>query len=132
MSKFAINGTEINPSACNITYQDLDGEGSERNANGILVRQVIRRNVVKISIEFPPMTTNDIAEVVRLFNQPKFQFTYPDPLLGQGDGTHTITAYCGDRSLDIKRVGHTIIKNPDGTEESQDLYSGLKFSIIEY
>ena len=132
MSRFAVNGTEINPSACNITYQDLDGEGTERNANGILVRQVIRRNVVKINIEFPPMTTKDIAQVIKLFDNPKFQFTYPDPLLGKADGTNTITAYCGDRSLDIKRVGSIAVKNTNGKVEYQDLYAGLKFSIIEY
>ena len=117
------------PKALSISYQDLDGEGTERNVNGVLVRQVIRRNVVKIEIEFAPMTTDDIHYIMAAFDKEKFSFTYPDPRTGQ---SNTITAYCGDRSVDIKRIGYTITKDKIGNYAKTDLYEGLRFSIIEY
>ena len=130
---FAIDGQPLEgvmcPKACRITYQDLDGEGTERNANGVMVRQVVRRNVVKIEIEFAPMTTLDINHVLNLFDKEKFEFTYPDPLYSSN---RTIIAYCGDRSTDLKIVGYTVKKLNNGDYRKYDLYGGLKFSIIEY
>ena len=133
MSSFKIDGKPLEdrrcPKSCNITYQDLDGEGTERNANGYLVRQVVRRNVVKLNIEFAPMMTSDVNYLLNAFNKEKFSFTYPDPLTGQD---RTIIAYCGDRSTDLKIMGYTVTKDKNGNYAKHDLYGGLKFSVIEY
>lgn len=125
---FALEGRQC-PKSFSVTYQDLDGEGTERNANGVMVRQVVRRNVVKIEIEFAPMTTEDIQQILKSFNKEKFKFTYPDPLTNQ---QRTINAYCGDRSLNLKIVDYMVKRLSDGTLKYYDLYEGLKFSIIEY
>ena len=130
---FSVDGVVLDgrkcPKSFSITYQDLDGEGTERNANGKMVRQVIRRNVVKIEIEFAPMTTLEINEILNAFDKEKFQFTYPDPM----DSTlKTITAYCGDRSASLRIVDYEVKKLPNGDLRYYDLYEGLKFSIIEY
>ena len=132
-SGFAIDGLALEGKRCpksfSITYQDLDGEGTERNANGVMVRQVVRRNVVKIEIEFAPMTTLDINLILNAFNKEKFEFTYPDPM----DSTlKTITAYCGDRSASLRIVDYEVKKLSNGDLRYYDLYEGLKFSIIEY
>ena len=127
MSSFVIGSLTVYPSKATVSYQDLDGE-SERNADGYLVRQIIRRNVVKVELEFPPMTTDKINEILAALNSPEFSFTYPDPLTGS---SNTITAYCGDRQLGYMRLGYGTTRiNQIST--STDLYDGLRVSIIEY
>ena len=132
-SKFIVDGTPLEgklcPSSFSVTYQDLDGEGTERNANGILVRQIIRRNVIKIEIQFAPMTTEEANTIINLFNKEQFQFTYPDPLYSTN---RTITAYCGDRNVNLKFVDYELRKLPTGDVRYYDIYEGLSFSIIEY
>lgn len=127
MSSFVIGSLTVYPSKATVSYQDLDGE-SERNADGYLVRQIIRRNVVKVELEFPPMSTSEINEILAALNSPEFSFTYPDPLTGS---SNTITAYCGDRQLGYMRLGYGTTRiNQIST--STDLYDGLRVSIIEY
>lgn len=129
MSDFKIGGLTVYPSKATVSYQDLDGE-SERNADGFLVRQVIRRNVVKVELEFPPMTTDEIKPILAALNSPEFSFTYPDPLTGT---TNTITAYCGDRQLGYLRTSYSRKRvNGKIATVSVDLYDGLRVSIIEY
>ena len=129
MSDFRINGTAVYPSKATVSYQDLDGE-SERNAKGVLVRQIIRRNVVKIELEFPPMTTEEAQKILALLDNESFQFTYPDP---KKHAEVTIKAYCGDRQLGYMRTNYTRRRiNGSMTYSSIDLYDGLRVSIIEY
>lgn len=127
MSSFIIGGLTVYPSKATVSYQDLDGE-SERNADGYLVRQVIRRNVVKVELEFPPMSTTDINNILAALNAPEFSFTYPDPLTGS---SNTIRAYCGDRQLGYLRLGYGTTRI-NMLSVDTDLYDGLRVSIIEY
>ena len=148
-SNFSVNGTPfpVEPKSASISYMDLDGE-SERNANGKLVRQIIRRNVRKVEIEFGPITTSEAATILGMLNNPKFSFTCPSPTKG---GTETIEeAYCGDRQLGYLRTNYSgsinrgsVTKSVpvsegvtfNGTRSGSDnnaLYDGLKVSIIEY
>ena len=131
-SSFSVNGSPlpVEPKSASVTYQDLDGE-SERNANGILVRQIIRRNVVKVELEFTVMDSATAMSIISMFDSPKFSFTYPDPRTGTDK---TITAYCGDRQLGFLR---TQVSSTKGVatfsgSTSNHLYDGLKISIIEY
>ena len=132
-SSFKVNNKElpIEPKAATISYMDLDGE-SERNANGKLIRQIIRRNVVKIELEFPPLYTETASELLNLLDKPEFEFTFPDP---STKTNKTITAYCGDRQLGYLRTGVRQINEPNTFPvkyRQEDLYDGLKVSIIEY
>lgn len=127
MSQFKIGNLPVYPSKATISYQDLDGE-SERNADGYLVRQVIRRNVVKVELEFPPMTTDKINEILVALNAPEFEFIYPDPLTG---ASTPIRAYCGDRQLGYMRLGYGTTRI-NMLSVDTDLYDGLRVSIIEY
>lgn len=129
MSNFKINGTVVYPSKATVSYQDLDGE-SERNAKGVLVRQVIRRNVVKVELEFPPMTTTEAQKIIAALDKESFSFTYPDP---RTHSEKTITAYCGDRELGYMRTNYSrILLNGKNNYTDVDLYDGLRVSIIEY
>ena len=136
MSSFKFKGQDLPvfPKSGRISYQDLDGE-SERNAKGYLVRQVIRTNVVKIELEFPPMPEKDAKALLALFNKhSEFSFTYPDSFFGGGSGVNTITAYCGDRSLGYMWIKETtyIDSNFNTVHASETMYDGLTVSIIEY
>lgn len=133
MSSFKVNGKElpVMPSRANITYYDLDGD-SQRNANGILIRQVIRRNVIKLELEFPPMKSDELKELLKIFDSPEFNFTFPDP---ETYLEKTIRAYTGDRSMEYMRIDVDRVSIPNTYPvqyKNVNLYSGVKFSIIEY
>ena len=128
MSQFKIGNLSVMPSKATVSYQDLDGE-SERNADGYLVRQVIRRNVVKVELEFPPLSTDKINEILVALNAPEFEFIYPDPLTGTDQ---KIRAYCGDRQLGYMRIGGGSTYMRGNIPQDGDLYDGLRVSIIEY
>ena len=128
-SSFSVNGSPfpIEPKSASVSYQDLDGE-SERNANGILVRQVIRRNVVKVELEFGVIDSNKAQLILAMLDSPSFYFTYPDPKTGLDN---TIQAYCGDRQLGFLRTN--VEGFPTfGAATGEHLYSSLTVSIIEY
>lgn len=147
-SNFSVDNKQfpVEPKSASISYMDLDGE-SERNANGKLVRQIIRRNVRKVEIEFGPITTSEATDILGMLDKPKFKFTCPSPK----GGTETIEeAYCGDRQLGYLRTNYSgsinrgsVTKSVpvsegvtfNGTRSGSDnnaLYDGLKVSIIEY
>ena len=134
-SSFSVNGhpLPVEPKSASITYQDLDGE-SERNANGYLVRQILRRDVVKIELEFGPIYSETAFELLRMFDDEErtFEFTYPDPLTND---IATITAYCGDRQLGYMRTQIGKVATSQATFSGstvRHLYDGLRISIIEY
>ena len=143
----------VEPKSASISYMDLDGE-SERNANGKLVRQIIRTNVRKVEIEFGPITTSEATEILGMLSKPNFKFTFPSP---KKVGTETIEeAYCGDRQLGYLRTsvpdgytinrGNTVASSGGNSAPASEgvtfsgtgngggnaLYDGLKVSIIEY
>ena len=127
-SPFKIGNINLHPSKATVSYQDLDGE-SERNADGYLVRQVIRRNVVKIELEFPPLPTGELNKILKALDAPEFEFTYPDPLTGIST---PIRAYCGDRQMGFMRLGAGGTYKVNNIPYDGDLYDGLRVSIIEY
>lgn len=136
MVSFKINGTAlpVEPKSCSITYQDLDSENSGRAADGILVREVLRRNVIKIELEFAPLTSTKLQTILSMIDSTSFQFTFRDPK-NPNNTERTITAYAGDRSMELMRTGYTVEAIP-GTSpvkyRTVDLYQGFSFSVIEY
>lgn len=131
---FKINGVELpKVKSCSMAYQDLSADTSGRTADGIMHIDYIRRNVMKFELEFVPMTTDDLAIILRLIDAESFSFTYRDPK--NNNNERTITCYVGDRNLDYYRTGYKVVPI-DNTNPVQyrvvDMISSLKLSIIEY
>lgn len=140
-SNFKVDGNPfpVEPKSASISYMDLDGE-SERNANGKLVRQIIRTGVRKLEIEFGPITTSEATTILYMLSKANFKFTFPSPK----GGFETIEeAYCGDRQLGYLRTNYNGTINRGNNAKSANsttfggtnnnaLYDGLKVSIIEY
>lgn len=90
-----INGVQIKaPKSFNFGVMDLDGE-STRNARGKMTRDIIRKGIRKIELEWGPLSDGEIAMILQNVTGTFFSVTYPDALTG---GQRTGTFYVGDRS----------------------------------
>lgn len=90
-----INGVQVKPpKSMGFGLMDLDGE-STRNAAGKLVRDVIRKGIRKIDLEWGPLSDSEISSILNSVSDSFFSVTYPDALTG---GQQTRTFYVGDRT----------------------------------
>lgn len=119
MKLIKINGVDISsislPSEMKVDVADLDGE-TNRNAKGDLIRDriAVKR---KISLEFPPLSAEEMSQLLNLIQDVFFQVTYPDPLTG---GMRTGTFYVGDRTAPALRY-----------RNGQVYWAGLSMNFIE-
>lgn len=95
---FKINGVKYTPKTISVSIQDVDFE-SGRNQKGKMVRDRRRGGgnaVRKIETTFPPLSPQDMSDLLKAIKDVSFSVTYPDPYTG---GYRTATCYCGDRSI---------------------------------
>lgn len=88
-----INSTEVvDPSTYQVTISDIDAD-SNRNANGELLRDriAVKR---KLSLEFGPLTQDEISTLLNAITDIFFDVTFFDP----AEGSVTKTMYVGDRT----------------------------------
>lgn len=113
---FAVNGTAIpDPTAFSGADSSLDTLG-KRDATGTLHRNMVATKK-PTKIEWDNIAWDTMNTILNLVTADRFSFTYPDPTYG---GLRTMTAYCGDRSWDVKLVMST-----------GEYVGKLSFSVIE-
>lgn len=94
---------------------DVDGDGSGTTEDGYTVRDIRRRNKVKLMVKFDGLTLKEYTDLMAAIDQPEFQLTY-------FEGTFkTITAYAGDKNFEL-------IKAPN----EKDNRWRLDVNFIEY
>lgn len=116
-----VNGAAIpDPASLTFGLQDLDdSEGSGRNANGVMFRDrvAIKR---KLTLSWNPMETSDLSFILNAIKDPFFDVTFAeDPY---ANGSHTFTAYAGDRSMPL------LLKN---ARTGRWLWQSLSVNFIE-
>lgn len=109
-----INGvTVVAPKSFKVNIMDLDGENTNRNAKGVMLRDRIRVTR-KLEIEWGPLTGNEIKKILNLVSGVYFEVSYPDPKEGQ----ITKIFYTGDRSA-------------PAFDFKSNMWLGLSFNLIE-
>lgn len=96
---YAINGKAIySPQTCTVTYESLADENSGRTDDGVMHINWIWRKIRKVTMTFPPLTAQEIAELVDLVQGQEYELTYPD----MSDKKLTIRCYTSNSSADLK------------------------------
>ncbi|MBY0756508.1 hypothetical protein K5V21_13740 [Clostridium sardiniense] len=109
-----VNGVEVTaPKSFKVNIMDLDGENTNRNARGVMLRDRIRVTR-KLECEWGPLTSDEIKTILNVISNVYFSVSYPDPMEGQTSKTF----YTGDRS-----VPSFNFKN--------NMWLGLSFNLIE-
>lgn len=119
MAYYKIDGIDMpHPSTFNLSYSDVDGEGSGRTAEGFTRRQVLRRKITKIEIAYYFITEQEASQIINAINKDFIDVTYSDILK---NSTITKPFYAGDVST--PRYG----KDAHGRK----MIESLKFNLIE-
>lgn len=114
----AINGATMPlPQKYEWMISDIDGK-TTRNAAGTMVRDRIASKI-KLTIEWGPLSNNDISTILNAIKNPFFQATYLDAQTG---AMATKTFYVGDRTAPAYSWNDKLKKYT---------WSGLSFDIIE-
>ncbi|MDQ0149359.1 DUF6711 family protein [Eubacterium multiforme] len=109
-----INGvTVVAPKSFKVNIMDLDGENSNRNAKGVMLRDRLRVTR-KLECEWGPLTSDEIKTILNAISDVYFSVYYPDPK----DGKTTKTFYTGDRSA-------------PAFDFKSNMWQGLSFNLIE-
>ena len=84
------------PTPKDITFvkSDLDSDGTGRNQQGLMFRDVIASKV-KIEVSWGVLSGADTATIYSLVNEPFITIKYPDASTGQ---TEEMECYVGDRT----------------------------------
>jgi hypothetical protein len=132
------SGVDLTPSPknINVSIMDLDSDKTTRNAKGFMTRDIIRKNVRKLSIEFPILSRVQMKVILDHFNAsdgftasdskviPKgfIYLEYADPF-----STTAIKKvfYITDRSTPLFHM------NLKGTDGNVGVWEGLSFELIE-
>lgn len=94
---------------------DIDGSGAGTSENGYTIRDVRRRNKVKLMVKFEGLTMSEFAAIMAAINSDKFELTY-------FCGTYvTITAHAGDRNFELVKA-----------RNEEDSRWRLEVNFIEY
>ena len=113
---YRVNGVAMpTPKSFTVNIVDLD-DGSDRNANGKLIRDRIGTKR-KLEIEYQPLDPNKISLILKAISPVFVEVEFPDPQEGR---FITKTMYAGDKSSPM----YSIIKG-------KPKWSGLKFNLIE-
>lgn len=116
--RWQVNGVPIYTPAkdTKITYDSVAASETGRTEDGVMHIAWVRRQITKIQLLYPVMTTAEGKHLLGLLQGKEFEFTYPDPVLG----SRTIQAYASNSSY---------------SEYNDTLYGGLltkvSINIIE-
>lgn len=119
-SNWTVDGTQIYIPACNIQIQhtNIASSDSGRTEDGIMHIDWVRRDIVKVNLQWKVMTGEELAYVMNLLQGKEFTFVYSD--MGS---THSISAYCGES---------TYTKYSDVlASESGGIYTDVAINVIE-
>lgn len=95
---FKINGKAmISPQECKVEYDSLADENSGRTMDGVMHINWIWRNIRKVNIKMPPLTTAELGQLLSQVQGQEYSLTYLDPIRGK----HTIRAYTSKSSADV-------------------------------
>lgn len=115
---FRINGDkEFVAKSLVVGFESLAGEDSGRTDDGVMRINWIFRRIRKIEIEMPPMTSAQVAELLRLVQGQEYSITYYDPL---DNVERTIEVYTSNSKGDLY---NGIVLN--------GLWQGVSFNAIE-
>ena len=122
-----INGQRIpDPTVFTGAASALDSSGS-RDANGMLHRNMVATKH-PLKLEYHAITFGTMSYIMGLMTGSKFQFTFPDPMVG----VITIDAYVGDRDWELKYAPAQEYPPGEQGPWMEQWLGDLKFSIIEY
>lgn len=113
-----INNVGIKPpQTMQWSLEDLDADGTGRNQNGLLFRDrvAVKRKLV---CTWPPMKTEEMAQLLQAMEPEFFTLEYPDAMAG---AQQTGTFYVGPKTAPVYK------KNTDGTW----LWERLTANLIE-
>lgn len=97
---FAIDGKRIvSPQACKVTIESLADSNSGRTDDGVMHINWIWREIRKVALTFPPLTTEEVSSLLSMVQGKEYDFTYPDPVDG---AERTIHCYTSNHSADLK------------------------------
>lgn len=119
-SNWTVDGTQIYIPACDIQIQhtNIASSDSGRTEDGIMHIDWVRRDIVKVNLQWKVMTGEELAYVMNLLQGKEFTFVYYD--MGS---THSIDAYCGES---------TYTKYSDVlAAESGGIYTDVAINVIE-
>ncbi|MCI9523595.1 MAG: hypothetical protein HFF01_00905 [Erysipelotrichaceae bacterium] len=116
--KIMINGSELPESAqVSIEYSDLDSDASIRPiTTGILRRNPIRKNIMKITIKCVLEDFDKVNEILSKVSDTQFSVVVYDNI---SKTRKNKTMYAGNRKFDYKVVGARI------------MIGGFSFNLIE-
>jgi hypothetical protein len=66
-----------------LSFADLDGPGSGRNARGFLRRDRKRAKMRQISVSYPALNDDQVKEIMDALNPAIISVTYNDPQIGE-------------------------------------------------
>lgn len=114
---FIINNIEFRPKSLKVNYESLASEDSGRTDDGNMYIGWVKRRVRKLEITMPPMTGNEVSQLLSLVQGQEYNITYFDPLT---NGEKTINCYTSNSSGDCYSG---VLKG--------GLYTGVAFNSIE-
>lgn len=94
---FIINKKEFSPKSLKVNYESLASEDSGRTDDGVMRIEWVKRCVRKLEIIMPPMTANEVSELLPLVQGKEYNITYFDPLT---NSERTINVYTSNSSGD--------------------------------
>ncbi len=98
------------------SYSDLDSSDSGRDESGVMQREVVRRKVGTLGLNYSALTDKEYEYMVNLLDADTFAVTRPRR--GSSTETETVTCYCSKYSISWHNARTGLWKN-------------LKFNIIE-
>ena len=116
MSLISINNKALpSPAKYKVTYQDIDGSDSGRSETGIMYRNRVRSNVVKIELSWNGLSSSELAGILQAVSPAAFSVEY----FAEGS-THISTMYAGDKSIEMSLY------------TAKEVYWDLSFNLIEF
>ena len=73
-------------------------ENSGRTDDGVMPINWVWRKIRKVILTFPPLTSEELSELVGLVQGQEYDLTYPDP----ADGSLTIRCYTSNATSELK------------------------------
>lgn len=112
---WAINGSPIYVPGQNLDIQhtNLTASSSGRTQDGVMHIDWIRRDLIKLTLNYPAMTGDEMRTIRGLTQGQEYAFTFPD-----GGQVRTIQAYSGETKYKFY-------------SKALDIYTGVQVSVIE-
>lgn len=94
-----INGKPIvSFQECTVQFDSLADENSGRTEDGVMHINWIWRVIRKVNVKLPPLSQEEIGEIMGLVQGQEYDLTYLDPI----KGIHTIHCYTSNSSVDCQ------------------------------